>query len=106
MPKSVEAALAAGRLLAFDRDRKLPVVHVQHLATRLGSAFFIPGSPGVVIHLGVLPLPGEKVVQKRFPDSFRDAVRDRGDRHASHVLGGAAGKEYHDGIGRPKVAPL
>ncbi len=79
-----EAAVAqAGRVLALFRQRGLPVFHVQHLSERPGATFFLPGTPGVEFHPAVAPKDGEAVVQKRFPNSFRDtglerAIRDAG----------------------------
>lgn len=69
---SVEAARNAAMLLAAFRDRQLPVVHVQHVSTRAGATFFLPGTRGVAIHEGVAPRSGETVVQKHFPNGFRD----------------------------------
>lgn len=69
---SPEAVETAGRLLDFFRQRGLPVVHVQHLSTRAGATFFIPGTPGVEIHARVQPQAGEPVIQKHFPNSFRE----------------------------------
>ncbi len=66
------AAAKAGELLAECRRRRLPVFHVQHLAVREGAPFFLPGTRGVEIHAGVQPVPGETVIQKHFPNSFRD----------------------------------
>lgn len=68
-----EAAVAvATRLLDRWRARHLPVIHVQHLSTRPGAGFFIPGTAGAEIHPAVAPLPGEPVVTKHMPNSFRD----------------------------------
>lgn len=68
-----EAAVAvATRLLDRWRARHLPVIHVQHLSTRSGAGFFIPGTEGAEIHPAVAPLPGEPVVVKHTPNSFRD----------------------------------
>lgn len=61
----------ASQLLALFRNRNLPVVHVQHLSVRPNATFFIPGTQGVDIHPSVLPLYGETIVQKNFPNSFR-----------------------------------
>jgi len=71
---SVEAGRRAAALLAAFRGRGLPVIHVQHLSTRPGATFFLPGTPGVEIHDGVAPLAGETVVRKHFPNSFRETV--------------------------------
>ena len=54
------------------RDRQLPVVHVQHVSTRTGATFFLPGTRGVAIHHGVAPRSGETVVQNHVPSGFRD----------------------------------
>ncbi len=69
---SREASLRAKALLEDFRARALPVVHVRHLSTRPGSTFFIPGTPGAEIHANVAPVTGEKVIEKNFPNSFRD----------------------------------
>lgn len=69
---SVAAGLCAEKLLAECRGRAIPVVHVQHLSTRPGATFFVPDSPGVEIHACVAPQPGETVIRKNFPNSFRN----------------------------------
>lgn len=69
---SVAAGQAAGRLLAAWRERRMPVVHIQHLSTRPGASFFVPGSAGVEIHACVAPNAGETVICKNFPNSFRN----------------------------------
>ncbi|HEY5791628.1 MAG TPA: cysteine hydrolase family protein [Gammaproteobacteria bacterium] len=62
----------AARLLAAWRAAGRPVVHVRHLSLRPGATFFLPGTPGAEIHPGVHPEAGEPVVEKHFPNSFRD----------------------------------
>ena len=47
---SEAAGLCAGQLLAACRERKIPVVHVQHVSTRPGATFFVPDSLGAEIH--------------------------------------------------------
>lgn len=69
---SNQAAQAARQLLDFFRAHRLPVFHIQHLATRPGATFFVPGTPGAEIHAEVKPLENEIVVQKHFPNSFRE----------------------------------
>jgi nicotinamidase-related amidase len=69
---SPEAGLQAGVLLQAFRRARGPVVHIQHLTTRPGAIFFLPGTPGAEIHASVTPHPGEPVFQKHFPNSFRE----------------------------------
>ena len=69
-----EAALRAGRLLDTFRQQPWPTVHIQHIATRPGSAFFLPATPGAGIHALVAPLPGETVIEKHYPNAFRETV--------------------------------
>jgi nicotinamidase-related amidase len=67
-----KAADNAKKLLDKFRGAKLPVFHVQHISRRAGATFFLPGTDGVKLHESVNPLPGEIVVQKSFPNGFRD----------------------------------
>jgi nicotinamidase-related amidase len=54
------------------RENKLPVIHVRHLSVRPGATFFLPGTRGAEIHPLVQPLPGEMVIEKNFPNAFRN----------------------------------
>jgi nicotinamidase-related amidase len=69
---STEAGTRASELLAAFRGRALPVIHVQHVSTRPGATFFLPGTRGVEFHGCVAPLAGETVIRKHFPSCFRD----------------------------------
>jgi nicotinamidase-related amidase len=69
---SPEAGFKAARVMAKFRLLKLPLVHIQHLSTRPGATFFIPGTTGAEIHETARPLPGEVIFQKHFPNSFRE----------------------------------
>jgi len=69
LEKAEEAGKNAGMLLKAARERQVPVIHIQHLSTRPGATFFIPGTPGSEIHPCVAP-DKEPVIQKNFPNSF------------------------------------
>jgi nicotinamidase-related amidase len=69
-----EAAIQAARILADFRRRGRPVIHIQHLSVRPGAAFFAPGTMGAEIHESVKPLSGEAVLQKNFPNAFRETA--------------------------------
>jgi nicotinamidase-related amidase len=68
------AAAQAARLLSACRVLHWPIFHVQHLAMRPGASFFLPGTPGAAINPAVTPLPGETVLTKHYPNSFRDTA--------------------------------
>ena len=69
---SEAASLRAGELLAAFRGRGLPIIHVHHVSVRPGATFFLPDTEGVQIHPNVAPAGQEIVLQKHFPNSFRD----------------------------------
>ena len=68
------ASLNAQKLLARFRANSLPIVHIQHHATRPGSTFFVPNTKGAEIHPNVAPLATatEKLITKHYPNSFRE----------------------------------
>ena len=71
---SPAAGVEAGRLLKKFRQMSLPVIHVPHISTRAGASFFLPDTDGVEFHESVSPLPGETVMQKNYPNSFRETA--------------------------------
>ena len=71
---SEAAALKASKLLNHFRAQKKPVIHIQHIATRPDATFFLPATPGAEIHESVRPQSGELVLQKNYPNSFRDTL--------------------------------
>ena len=71
---SEQAGQHAGRLLAGFRAKKAPVFHVQHISTHPGATFFLPDTNGVKIHASVLPLQGEAVVAKHYPNAFHETT--------------------------------
>jgi nicotinamidase-related amidase len=62
----VEAARQARRILDRFRERRLPVIHVRHMPASG------PVTDQYAIRPEVAPLPGEKVVEKRYANSFRE----------------------------------
>ncbi|MDH5033540.1 cysteine hydrolase family protein [Chryseobacterium cucumeris] len=72
LEKSVQAAENTRRILEYFRNNHLPVIHIQHISTNDGAAFFLPGTDGAKINHLVLPEKDEKVIVKHFPNSFRE----------------------------------
>jgi nicotinamidase-related amidase len=68
------AGTKAGNAIKQARSKGMPVIHVQHLSTRPGSTFFLPGTKGQQIHASVAPAAGETVIEKNFPNSFRNTA--------------------------------
>lgn len=69
------ANAAAGRaafLIAHFRAAGLPVFFIQHVARRPGATFFLPGTEGVAVHPSVAPLDSEAVIEKHYPNAFRE----------------------------------
>lgn len=50
----------------------LAIVHIQHIAARPNAVFLLPNREGISFFERVKPLPGERVIKKHFPNSFRE----------------------------------
>ena len=68
---SASAAAQAALALALFREKDMPVIHIQHISVNQGAGFFLPDTPGALIHESVKPLQTEPVFVKHFPNSFR-----------------------------------
>ncbi len=69
---SEEASKNAKRILESFRADRLPIVHIQHIASRSSATFFLPDTKGAEIHDNVKPAGQEKVIVKHYPNSFRE----------------------------------
>ena len=69
-----EAGQKAGELLSVFRDNHWLTFHIKHLSVRKGATFFLPDTQGAEIHDCVKPLSDEQIIQKFFPNSFRDTA--------------------------------
>lgn len=69
---SYEASLNARKILDNFRAKNLPVIHIQHISSRPGATFFLSGTNGAEIHNNVKPFGNETVIEKHFPNSFRE----------------------------------
>ena len=79
---SIEAAAAAARILAAFRKASWPIYHIQHISAQPAATFFVLGTAGIEIHPWVSPLPDEPVINKHYPNSFRDTDLLERIRHA------------------------
>jgi nicotinamidase-related amidase len=69
---SLEAAARARQVLDAFRARTLPVIHVRHVPKSVAIVGSEPADPQYRIRPEVQPAAGEKVVSKRFANSFRE----------------------------------
>jgi len=69
---SDKASNNAKLILESFRTDSLPIIHIQHIATRPTATFFLPNTIGAEIHDNVKPIGQEKVIVKHYPNSFRD----------------------------------
>src|SRR4030042_3017334 len=83
-----EASEKAQEVLSIFRANQLPIFHVQHISTDKGATFFLPNTDGVEIHQSVAPLPNELVIQKHYPNSFRETrlLKELKDAGAKRVI--------------------
>ena len=77
-----QAATNAQKLLTACRQAERPIFHVQHLALGPDAPFFRPNTVGVEINESVRPLPGEALIQKHYPNAFRDTDLKEALNHA------------------------
>ena len=68
----LEAAQKAYVLLQCFREHKQKTVHVQHISLSPTATFFISGDRGTDIHDSAAHFEGEPLVQKHYPNSFRE----------------------------------
>lgn len=67
-----KAAKQALKVLDHFRENNETIIHIQHLSVRNGASFFVPNTKGCEIHEWVTPLEEELVIQKNWPNSFRE----------------------------------
>ena len=66
------ASVNARQLLDQFRDKGLSTFHIQHTFLNNAAGFFAPDTEGAEIHGSIDPLPGESVIHKHYPNSFRE----------------------------------
>jgi nicotinamidase-related amidase len=67
-----QSSQKARELLDLFRKNDMPSFHIQHVSLGKGAGFFLPDTKGAEIHESIRPLPSDIVIQKNFPNSFRD----------------------------------
>lgn len=68
------AAANISRILEKCRKEGVPVIYIQHMAADASAGFLVANTPGAEINREVAPVPGEKLIVKQYPNSFRETV--------------------------------
>jgi nicotinamidase-related amidase len=74
LEKSLEASGKAQLLLQTYREKKYPIIHVQHISTHPDAAYFLPCTKGAEFNISVQPLKNEVIIKKHYPNSFKDTT--------------------------------
>jgi nicotinamidase-related amidase len=69
-----EAAARAKQVLERFRILHLPVFHIKHVSLSPDVPFMSPNTHGVEINEKVLNIPGEAVIEKYYPNAFRETA--------------------------------
>jgi nicotinamidase-related amidase len=72
LEKSIEATAKAEAVLRVYREKKFPVIHVQHISTHPDASYFLPCTKGAEFYAPVQPVKGETIIKKHYPNSFKD----------------------------------
>lgn len=72
MHDAINTSLKIQELLSTCRRKSIPVIHIQHFATNPTAPAFAPDTHNVKIHEHVKPIKGEKIIHKKYPNSFRE----------------------------------
>ena len=72
LEKSLEASAKAHDVLHAFREKKHPIIHVQHISTQPNAAYLLPCTKGADFYQTVQPIKGETIIKKHYPNSFKD----------------------------------
>jgi nicotinamidase-related amidase len=74
LEKSSEASAKAQLVLQAYREKKYPIIHIQHISTHPDATYLLPCTKGAEFHASVAPLKNETVIKKHYPNSFKDTA--------------------------------
>ena len=66
-----KAVERAARLLECFHKNRAPVFILQHISLRPDAQFFLPDTDGITLHPALKPADTDQILQKNFPNSFR-----------------------------------
>jgi len=74
---SVEASEKIKNVIKIFRNNLKPIIHIKHISIKENASFFIPNTVGIEFHENVNPIKNETIIQKHYPNSFRDTNLDK-----------------------------
>lgn len=74
LDKSIEACTKAETALHACRDKKIPIIHIQHISTHPDATYFLPCTKGAEFYHSVQPTKNETIIKKHYPNSFKDTA--------------------------------
>ncbi len=66
------AGSTSAALLNLFREKEWSTFHIQHISINPGATFFLPDTTGAEIHGSVKPRSNDVLIQKNYPNSFRE----------------------------------
>jgi nicotinamidase-related amidase len=72
LDKSLEACAKAETVLYACRDKKIPVIHIQHISTQPDATCMLPCTKGADFYQSVQPLKSETIIKKHYQNGFKD----------------------------------
>lgn len=67
-----EAAIETKKILDHFRETEQFICYIRHLSNREGAGFLVPGTDGANIHQSIKPRDEELIIEKHFPNSFKE----------------------------------
>lgn len=82
-----QTAANTALLLQKFRSEKRTIIHIQHIDPE-SAPFLAAGTVGAELYPKVTPLPGEKVITKQYPNSFRETalLAYLKEKHITHLV--------------------
>ncbi len=104
LPSMTQCVQNAAKALTFARLQGWRIVHIRHEELDPAGGFLLPGTDGAAIAETVAPRPGETIVTKNFPNSFRKTdLRDVLDGVSEVYIVGAMSNMCIDATARAAV---
>jgi len=72
LEKSLDVSSKAQIILNTFREKKLPIIHVQHISTQPNASYLLPCTKGAEFHSNVQPIKNEAIIKKHYPNAFKD----------------------------------